>query len=858
MAISTNGAIITRLAGALYNEYLSNASYLEVSTTAPATVAANFLSNDFAGKTDAQLATTILTNLGLTTVAGLDNWVAAQLTAAGTTAAAKGAALVGMLNSYANMTADATYGTYATSFNAKVAASLTASQTDGAAGGSFSTSDAVVVTNQNITLTSGVDYFVGEDGGGAGNDSFLALSDGDLDSGDVIEGGEGTDSLLSRHTIEAATTIAPSTTSVEILKVRLDHDGGAADAVTYSMSDVVGVTEVQSYRSVNSVASAAHDAVLNFTGTGMTTGVTLAIVGGDAGDDGLAIDITATYASVTGTADSSNLRLDGAGANVVTIASIETLNITSTTGDKTVSTTGASAINSLVATSAKTVNINSAGTTTLEATDFAAIVTIDASASAGAVRVDLDDSSAVTFIGGAGNDRIDVHAITTLTVDDQLDGGAGSADVLATSATSLDTAAKAALARDTVNFERLEFDSSSSVTVDMADVAVFNTVSFTTATTAAVGSGAGTTTESAGVTGADGKTITGIEAGDAIIITAAVTGGAGESITSRTAAVDAGDGGNAIVLTAELDSGSNSATITFSADITGGAGGAHVTPGATAASGGDGGDAIYAAEFETVNLITAQNSTSSLTTLALTGGAGGDAGVTATTDDGLAGYSVVISTNGTINVSGAAIALNLGTISGTNATVNASTYTGTITLVMEAGANTFIGGSNKDTVTGAGGLDTYTLGDGNDSVVIGIGASGSGSDASAAGTSFESITDFTKSGDVLRFLDSSDAALTPTIATDSTATAANAAVDAEGIASFASADDTLAERLIAVEAAMGGTAGQMAVFEHGGNTYVFVADGTAGVDAGDAIVKLVGVTGVTGTTIDSSGYVTLQ
>jgi hypothetical protein len=43
-----------------------------------------------------------------------------------------------------------------------------------------------------------------------------------------------------------------------------------------------------------------------------------------------------------------------------------------------------------------------------------------------------------------------------------------------------------------------------------------------------------------------------------------------------------------------------------------------------------------------------------------------------------------------------------------------------------------------------------------------------------------------------------------------------------------------------------------------GGMPVFVADGTAGVDAGDAIVKLVGVTGVTGTTIDSSGYVTLQ
>jgi len=805
MAISTNGAIITRLAGALYNEYLSNASYLEVSTTAPATVAANFLSNDFAGKTDAQLATTILTNLGLNTVAGLDNWVAAQLTAAGTTAAAKGAALVGMLNSYANMTADATYGASATSFNAKVAASLTESQTDGAAGGSFATSDAVVVTNQNITLTSGLDYFVGEDGGGAGNDSFLALTSGDLASGDVIEGGAGTDSLLSRHTITGHTTIAPATDSVETLKVRLDHDGASADAITYTMTDAVGVTEVQSYRSVNSGTVA--DAVLTFSGAGMTTGVTLAIVGGDAGDDNNAIDITATYQSVTGTSDSSTLRLDGAGANVVTIASIETLNITSTSTDKSVSTTGGSAINSLAAASAKTVNITAAGTTTLEATDFAAIVTINASASTAAVRVDLDDSSAVTFTGGAGNDRIDVHAISTLTVDDQLDGGAGTADVLATSATSLNSTALAAIKRDTTNFERLEFDSTSSVTVDMADVAIFDTVSFTAATTAAAGTGGAGSAAAAGANGSDAKTITGIEAGDAILVSAALVGGAGENSEGTggtTTGGDAGDGGNALTLTPELDNGSNAVSITISvATMAGGAGGNPNDYGASASGhdSGDGGDAIYAASFETVNLVTAQNSAASLTSIALSGGAAGTTGGT----DGIAGYSIVVNTNGTINVSGAAIALDLGTISGTNATVNAIDYAGAITLVMEAGANTFIGGSGKDTVTGAGGLDTYTLGGAADSVVIGLGSNSTASDANASGSSFETITDFTINSDVIRLLAADDTALTPTIQTDATASAGNAAIDAEGIATFASADDTLEERITAVEDSLAGT-----------------------------------------------------
>jgi hypothetical protein len=157
MAISTNGTIITRLAGALYNEYLSNASYTELNATAASTVAGNMLTNDFAGKTDAQLAKTILTNLGLTSIAGLDNWVAAQLTAAGSTAAAKGAKLVSMLNDYAMMTADTTYGTYATSFNSKVSSALVLSQTEGNAGGAFATAGTAPASGGTFTLTSSAD-----------------------------------------------------------------------------------------------------------------------------------------------------------------------------------------------------------------------------------------------------------------------------------------------------------------------------------------------------------------------------------------------------------------------------------------------------------------------------------------------------------------------------------------------------------------------------------------------------------------------------------------------------------------------------------------------------------------------------
>jgi hypothetical protein len=194
MPISTNGTIITRLAGALYGEYLSNASFVEVSATAPATVAANWLAGDFVGKTDAQIATTVLKNLSLNTVTGLDNWVAAQLTAAGSTAAAKGAKLVSMLNDYSQMTADATYGASATAFNAKAAAALTLSQTLNSKGGLFANADVVAITNDTFTLTAGTDASVG----GKGNDTFTAPfvnSANTFTALDAVDGGEGTDTL---------------------------------------------------------------------------------------------------------------------------------------------------------------------------------------------------------------------------------------------------------------------------------------------------------------------------------------------------------------------------------------------------------------------------------------------------------------------------------------------------------------------------------------------------------------------------------------------------------------------------------------------------------------------------------------
>ena len=124
MAISTNGTVLTRLVGGLYNTTLSNASYTEdvakLKTAADVNTYANDLyARDFAGKTDLAVANILLANLNLSSVTGLNNWVSAQLTAAGT--GNKGAKIISLLNDFSNMdSTDATYGTAVSAFNAKI------------------------------------------------------------------------------------------------------------------------------------------------------------------------------------------------------------------------------------------------------------------------------------------------------------------------------------------------------------------------------------------------------------------------------------------------------------------------------------------------------------------------------------------------------------------------------------------------------------------------------------------------------------------------------------------------------------------------------------------------------------------
>jgi len=429
MAISTNGAIITRVTSALYGEYLSNASYTEVSSTAPATLAASFLSNDFAGKTDLQIATTMLKNLGLTSITGLDNWLSAQLTAAGSTTAAKGAKVVSILNDYANLTADATYGTYATSFNAKVAAGLVKSQTTGAAGGSYATADAVAITNGTFTLTTGLDTGATFTGG-SGNDTFTAVdasTDPTLTDGDSLVGGAGTDTLnVAVASTAAATAPGVSTSGVETLA--LTQNRAAGYTVDASLMSGLSTVKVTAGAGATTVSNSA--AILNTEVVSSQKDVT----------------VTAASTATLGTADAASITLNGSGttaAITVTNNKVETFNVTLEGARSGSATTSANKV-TLASDELETVNVSGtvAARLTVDLTGADATTqtaTFNAAAASGGITASITagGSGKLVATGGAGNDSFTVNqadATNSVTKTMTITGGEGTDTLVASGA----------------------------------------------------------------------------------------------------------------------------------------------------------------------------------------------------------------------------------------------------------------------------------------------------------------------------------------------------------------------------------------------------------------------------------------
>ena len=325
----------------------------------------------------------------------------------------------------------------------------------------INTVSATTTSLTDSTVTGTFDNFTG----GAGNDAFVANANNLLLTGDTVDGGAGTDSISSRHTVTTGATISASLINIENHTIRIDHDGGAADAFLYDMADMSGVSTVKLDRLNNTGAVA--DAVVTLSGTGFAQSVTTEISGGDTGADNSSIDITLTYQGAAGSGDSASIILDGAAANVVTIAGMETLNIAAETNETSASTTGASSLNSLQVANASTVNITGTGAVTLGsqllgvALNAAATVTVNASANTGGVSF-VSEANTLTFTGGSGADS--VFMVATSTAADTLDAGEGT-DVL-----GLTADVTATVGAQFSNFEILDIiDLAGNTTFDMDD-----------------------------------------------------------------------------------------------------------------------------------------------------------------------------------------------------------------------------------------------------------------------------------------------------------------------------------------------------------------------------------------------------
>jgi hypothetical protein len=288
MAISTNGTVIARLAGGLYNTVISNATYLEVAATDPSALANTLYSRDFASKTDLAVATTLVTNLGLSSVTGLANWVAAQLTAAGS---AKGAKIVSLLNDFAALTSDTTYGAFATAFNAKVDTALAASQKAGSVEGTFATSGAV--TGATFTLTAGIESVVGTGADDVINASAVNAVTGaaltTLSIGDKIDGGSGRDTLNITTTADNNKVLptAGDIKNVEVINITGANNLGTTTTAAAAAS--AGAKQVQ-VLDIGNLSLKAEQQTVNFgdikvdaAGTITVAGVTVTLAAADTG-----------------------------------------------------------------------------------------------------------------------------------------------------------------------------------------------------------------------------------------------------------------------------------------------------------------------------------------------------------------------------------------------------------------------------------------------------------------------------------------------------------------------------------------------------------------------------------------------
>jgi hypothetical protein len=268
------------------------------------------------------------------------------------------------------------------------------------------------------SLSTGVDNLAGS----PVNDIFFAVNDSGgistLSSGDIIDGGDGVDTLILKDFSSAGLTIPAGLSNVEKLEVTaLDTTG----TETIGLTGVTGLTDIVSFASAGDLIFKDIGNLVNLNITGGNRPLTLiyadAALAGSSDNQIVKLDSGNDYRYTT-------LTLTTASPAANSIESL-TLNRTTSGGnfDVTLLTDPAQ-------TSLKTIFLMGPGSGYLNSYDssLSKVTTFDASTATGNISIYNIPSSAVSrsFVGGSGNDSFGFDF--NLSSNDKVDGGGGTND----------------------------------------------------------------------------------------------------------------------------------------------------------------------------------------------------------------------------------------------------------------------------------------------------------------------------------------------------------------------------------------------------------------------------------------------
>ena len=259
-----------------------------------------------------------------------------------------------------------------------------------------------VTVGSTFTLTSGTDSgsgFVGTAAADTFNADLINESGvanvTTINSTDVIDGGDGNDTLNATYDDATSATVS----NIETLNL-----SGRA-AVAFDFVNISGVTTLNmtAYSAAANLDNiAALPTVLNVTNQAVDANIDFAA------------------AAVAGSSDNLAMTVQSVTAGTYTLdAGIETLSIASNGSSANTLTEINASIASLTVTGSQNLTVtNHLGTNTT------ALTTVDASALTGRLNVTQDDAVNVTITGGSGNDTIDLGD-DEFDANDTVDGGAG-------------------------------------------------------------------------------------------------------------------------------------------------------------------------------------------------------------------------------------------------------------------------------------------------------------------------------------------------------------------------------------------------------------------------------------------------